>query len=117
MPSSKEIYDSFPAFIRDVVLPMHLRGPGDVQLDGRLVGGNRESAGRFRFRGQVWHVHMDSRYEPLLLAYYAWMYVKGDETFTEAVTERGGGRRLDIHPDLRAVNPVGPRYLYIYEDR
>ena len=117
MPDSRHVHESYPAFIRAVVMPMHLAAPDDVQLDGRAAGGNRDVAGRFRFRSEVWRVHMDSRYEPLLLAYYAWVYLKGEDTLVEAVAEREGGRRLDIHPDVRSINAVGPRYLYIYPDR
>ena len=115
MPAETEaVHESFAVFMQSVVLPMHLAHPADVRLDGMATGGNWGVAGRFRFRGHVWKAHMDTHYEPLLLAYYSWQYLLQESTFTEVAMERGV--RLDLASDLNSVRGTEHRYLYLYRD-
>ena len=100
--------------MRQLVLPMHAVNPSHRRLDSPRTEGNWDVLCRFRCKGAVWKVHMDSHFEPLLLAYYAWQFRLGDDVF--AVAEMDSGVRLDIVPEISAIRPTEHRYLYIYRD-
>jgi hypothetical protein len=114
MTDPQTIYSDFGEMMRQVVLPMHLAEPSHARLDSPRTDGNWDVLCRFRWKGTVWKVHFDSRYEPLLLAYYGWQFGLGDDVFVEAPMEKGV--RLDITPSLAGVRPTSHRYLYLYRD-
>lgn len=105
-------YDSYSAFVEEVVLPRRSAHPGDRRLDGEQSGGNWGVAGVFRYEGTDWKVHEDSHYEPLVIAYQAMQ--SGDPTpFVVEPTARGSC--LDLKPELRAaMKNRRHKYLYIY---
>ena len=108
------IFADFGEMMRQAVLPMHLAAPGNVRLDSPRTDGNWDVLCRFRWRDRVWKVHMDSHYEPLLLAYYGWHCVAKDEVFVEAPMKNGV--RLDIVDSVIGIRPTQHRYLYLYRD-
>ena len=95
-----------------------MRSPNDARLDGWTESkGNWDVVGRFMHENQVWRVHGDNRYEPLLLAYYGAKFRPDTPTFVRADTEHGN--RLDLVPELEQLRPPrrrSARYLYIYLD-
>jgi len=111
---SETILSSFPTFMQRVALPMHLANPGHRRLDGNETKGNWDVAGRFRWKGRIWKVHMDSHFESLLLAYYAYQHVLQEDAFVEA--DMQNGVRLDLAPTVVTPRRTEDRYLYIYRD-
>jgi hypothetical protein len=110
-------FNSFVDFVEAVVFPLLLQHPQHARLDGWESGGNWEVVGRFRFEGNVWRVHADNHYEPLLLAYYSAKFRPAVATFLRADTDKG--IRLDLVPELEALRPSrrgNARYLYVYLD-
>jgi hypothetical protein len=104
------VYADFLSFMRSVVLPLRAANPDDVRLDGERTGGNQKAAGRFRHDGREWMVHMDTHYEPLMLALSA--AEAGADPFVEEETPRG--RCLALVPGLRARRGSPYKHLYIY---
>ncbi len=92
------------------VVPQREEHPGDLRLDGARTGGRLEPAGYFRYRDRTWVVHLDTHYEPLLLAYGAMQ--AGDDPFVERETQ--SGRCLELRPELQARLNSPHKYLYIY---
>lgn len=106
-------YGSFRAFVESAVVPRHRSRPADVRLDGRTVGGNRETFGTFWWGGRRWKVHADTHYAPLLIAHEA--ILRGDEPFLVTETQRTGNVCLELVPWLHAQLGTKAKLLYIYE--
>jgi hypothetical protein len=104
------IYADFLSFMRSVVLPRQSTNPDHIRFDGAQTGGNREAAGHFRHGGQIWVVHADTHYEPLMLAHAA--AEDGADPFIEEDTPCG--RCLSLTAELRARQKSPHKYLYIY---
>jgi hypothetical protein len=114
MPDPQTIYTDFGAMMRQVVIPMHMAEPSHARLDSPRTDGNWDVLCRFQWKARVWKVHMDSHFEPLMLAYYGWQYSLGDDVFVESAIETGV--RLDIVDVVAAIRPTRHRYLYLYRD-
>ena len=110
-------YDTFIALVEAEVLPRLLQNPQLARLDGWTeTKGNWEVVAMFRHEGNVWRVHADNHYEPLLLAYYSAKFRPDSPTFVRAETDKDGVR-LDLAPELEQVRPPrrgNARYLYVY---
>ena len=106
-------FNSFVAFVESVVLPGLLGQPTRLRLDGRKRGGNRDVAGRFLHDGSAWKVHADTRYEPILLAYWSLKFHPDREALVRATTDEMN-ERLDLAPRLKAVRATTYSHLYIY---
>jgi hypothetical protein len=114
MADRQAIYEDFGEMMRAVVIPMHLVAPDHLRLDSPRTDGNWDVLCRFRWRTGVWKVHFDSRYEPLILAYYGWSFGLGEAVFVEVPMD--AGVRLDIAPSIAVIRPTSHRYLYLYRD-
>ena len=94
---------------------MLLKNNNHIRLDGQNSGGNMNVAGRFKYKNQIWKVHMDSHYEALLLAFYAWKYKTGERTFVEEKTQKGL-LKLSLIKEVNDFRNSRYSYLYIYAD-
>jgi hypothetical protein len=109
----KDVHEDFLSIMENCVLPRKKKHPNDMRLDGELSGskGTQVAFGFFRHRGRKWKVDMDTRYEPLMLAYSD--AVTGKDPFVEETTN-GGGKKLILTHELFAQMKSRFRYLYIY---
>jgi len=114
MNSTEKIYSSFPSFIERIILPLYLQNSNHIRLDGQSSKGNRDVAGRFKYKEQIWKVHMDTHYEPLFLAHYSWKYKTGERTFVEEKTN--SGTKLSLTNEINSFRNSRFSYLYIYLD-
>ncbi len=105
-------YEDFPTFIRSSVLPRQKEKPNDIRLDGELTGGKRRSFGYFCYKGRVWKVDEDTRYEPLLLAFSAAEI--GEDPFVVSDTASGKGQCLHLREELRKRQRSRSKHMYIY---
>jgi len=109
----ERVHEDFLSFMKNCVLPRKKEHPNDIRLDGELPGskGTQVAFGYFRHRGSKWKVDMDTRYEPLMLAYS--VAVADKDPFVEETTH-GGGRKLILTHELFAQMKSRFRYMYIY---
>jgi hypothetical protein len=110
-PAAGAPFSSFDGFVRGVVLPLQAEHPGWRRLDGEATGGNRSVAGSFRHGDDVWKVHADTHFAPLLLAHRA--LAAGGDPFV--VEHARAGRCLALREDLRRQYASPHKHLYIYE--
>lgn len=103
------IYSSFPNWIVAEVLPLQQRNPTWHRLDGRSSGGNRNVVGRFEHLGQVWVVHGDTRFDPILRAYSVIQNGSKSPFIIKAAKVRAC---LDWAPNFAIEGK--PKYFYFY---
>lgn len=96
------------------LLPQRAAHPTHIRLDGAKTGGNRELAGGFRHHNQVWKVHADTHYDPLVRAYEAMQKDKSYDPFIEELTPNG--TCLVLTEALRRASGSEYKYLYIYQE-
>ena len=100
-----------------VLFPKFLAKPGEERLDDRKSDGNRKAAGYFKYKGQVWKCHYDSRFEPQILAYYQEKFIQRETAFSKGVTSRVTPK-LVLTEAIQSRRPSGKQdssYAYIYE--
>jgi hypothetical protein len=113
MPSVPS-YPHFLALMEDFVLPLKASlPPGAIRLDG-LVGVETPHwrMAEFEFEGATWAVAGDTRFEPLEIALRAVRQDPGRAPFTVGLAKTQ--RKLELRPDLRAVQGGRAAYLYVY---
>ncbi|MDQ2730324.1 MAG: hypothetical protein M3Y56_01580 [Armatimonadota bacterium] len=105
------IHDSFSLWVDAEALPLQRAHPTWHRLDGWSAGGNREVVGRFRYADQVWVVHGDTRFNPVLCAYQA---LRSGLTADPFLIEQAKVRRcLNLKPEIRSAQL--PKHFYVYE--
>jgi hypothetical protein len=106
------VYNDFTQLMDTVLLPQRSKNPTHIRLDGKDSGGNREVAGRFLHQGNVWKIHSDTHYEPLIIAYEAITKDAAFDPFLEQPTTNGNC--LVLKHELRRSKF---KHMYIYEDK
>ena len=105
------VYESFARWVEAYVLPLQRSNPTWHRLDGLNGGGNREIFGRFRYEDQIWEVHGDTHFVPVIRAYQA---VRDEQVSDPFVVEQAKVRQcLNLKPELR--NTQLPKHFYVYE--
>lgn len=106
------VHSSFAEWVEGSVIPLQAVNPTWFRLDGRSKGGNRETIARFRHDGQVWQVHGDTQFGPVMRAYQA---IALGDTENPFVVEWAKTRHcLNLLASLRG--PQRAKYFYVYEE-
>lgn len=105
------IYNSFVLWVEAQALPLQRSNPTWHRLDGLAGSGNREVVGRFKHEGQIWKVHGDTRFNPVLRAYDAVHKRQVSDPFLTKQTK--GGLCLVLKPELWDTQL--PTHFYVYE--
>lgn len=106
-----EIYNTFQDLTKSFILPRKNNHPNDKRLDGQPSGGNRNIAGKFKHNGNIWKVHFDTHYKPLMLAYNACK--QGKNPF-QIETKPNGNMSLVLINELRKLQNSKHKYLFVY---
>jgi hypothetical protein len=107
------IYASFVECVEGCILPLQQANPTWVRLDGQQAGGNTNAAARFRHDGQVWKIHADSRFIPIMRAFEAVASGNIEKPFVRERTKNGDC--LNLVPSLRGSQKA--KHFYVYELR
>lgn len=105
------IYGSFVECVEHCILPLQQAHPSWLRLDGRQSGGNTNVIARFRYDGQVWKIHADSRFAPILRAFEAFDSGNVEDPFVRERTKNGDC--LNLIPSLRGSQKA--KHFYVYE--
>lgn len=107
------IYASFVECVDGCILPLQQANPTWVCLNGRHTGGNRNVVARFRHDGQVWKIHADSRFKPIMRAFEAVASGNFENPFVRERTKNG--ESLNLIVSLRGSQKA--KHFYVYETK
>lgn len=107
------IYASFAECVEGCILPLQQANPTWLRLDGHQVGGNTNVVARFQHDGQVWKIHADSRFAPVMRAFEAVASGNIENPFVRERTKNGDC--LNLIAALRGFQKA--KYFYVYETR
>jgi hypothetical protein len=105
------IYASFVECVEGCLLPLQQANPTWLRLDGQQTGGNTNVVARFRHDGQVWKIHADSRFAPIMRAFEAVESGNINDPFIREQTKNGDC--LNLIKVLRGAQKV--KHFYVYE--
>ncbi len=102
---SLNTYDNFVQFYQNEIAHIN-----SIRIDGNIKGGNRKSAGTFKFNNDIWKVHQDSDISPLKIAFEA--FSNNQIPFTEVDSKGNKGRCLILNPNIYGDSDYKNMYIY-----
>jgi len=107
------IYASFVECVEGCIIPLQQEHPTWLRLDGQQSGGNTNIVARFRHDGQVWKIHADSRFTPIMRAFEAVASGNIEGPFVRERTQNG--YCLNLTEPLRGSQKA--KHFYVYETK
>jgi hypothetical protein len=107
------IYPSFAECVEECIFPLQQANPTWLRLDGQQAGGNTTVVARFRHDGQVWKIHADSRFSPIMRAFEAVASGNIENPFVRERTKNGDCLNLIVS----LLGSQKAKHFYVYETK